>query len=695
MTPENTTIWKPAWIIGGGLIAGMAALVAVSFWMATLRISDRPEVLGGAEFALNWAELGWRFDAIVFGSSVVVASLILSRDRHHRYGWVLLVVTGVVPILTMSTLSALLLSVAGELPRSWAPWLASLIPALLVLTIASFLSAMALFPTGGSHAQAWSTGLSGFWVLWGVLALAAMLAPGASWAIAPERAWTFDNPLGLEALGWFDPVWIDGVIIAFAAFVIASLIARYRAAESEVQHQIKWVMAAAVVVVTVSALPFDATSIGYYQSAAGFLLVVALGVAITKYRLYEIDVIINRALVYGSLAVFIGVVYVGVVGGLGTLVGSGDEPNAVLSVGATALVAVGFQPVRRRLERVANRLVFGRKATPYEVLSEFSRRVAATSDDLLDDAARSLAEGTRAERVVISVMVDGEALEAAAWPEGTAASAEPVSFPIVDADTTLGSLDVYLPAGQQLQDDDRRLAEQLASGMGLALRNQLLTERLEARVEELRESRRRLVAVQDETRRRLERDLHDGAQQQLVALKVKLGLGRAIAEKDGASQTAELLGRLSGEADAAVDAMREFARGVYPPLLEAEGLASAITAQARRAPIPVTVDSDGIGRYPREIESTVYFCVLEALRNTVQHAGARQATVTLTQSNGSLEFQVTDDGTGIHPDTARGVGLTAMADRLDALTGDLHIHSELGNGTTLSGTIPVHVEVPA
>jgi signal transduction histidine kinase len=152
---------------------------------------------------------------------------------------------------------------------------------------------------------------------------------------------------------------------------------------------------------------------------------------------------------------------------------------------------------------------------------------------------------------------------------------------------------------------------------------------------------------------------------------------------------------LSGEADAAVDAMREFARGVYPPLLEAEGLATAIAAQARRAPIPVSVASDGIGRYPREIESTVYFCVLEALRNTVQHAGARQATVTLTQSNGALEFLVTDDGAGFDSDTARGVGLTAMADRLDALTGELLIHTEPGNGTTLTGTIPVPVKVPA
>jgi signal transduction histidine kinase len=298
--------------------------------------------------------------------------------------------------------------------------------------------------------------------------------------------------------------------------------------------------------------------------------------------------------------------------------------------------------------------------------------------------------------VVVSVIVNGETVEAAAWPvEPGDVQSGVVSFPIEDGDMTLGSLDVYLSVGQELRDDDRRLAEQLAAGMGLALRNQLLTERLEVRVEELRESRRRLVAVQDETRRRIERDLHDGAQQQLVALKVKLGLGRAIAEKNGATRTGELLDRLSGEADAAVDAMREFARGVYPPLLEAEGLTSAIRAHARRSPIPVSVDSHDIGRYPRAIESTVYFCVLEALRNTVQHGGASQATVTLTRSNGSFEFLVADDGIGFDRDAARGVGLTGMADRLDALAGELVIHTEPGNGTTLTGVVPVPNAVTA
>jgi signal transduction histidine kinase len=232
--------------------------------------------------------------------------------------------------------------------------------------------------------------------------------------------------------------------------------------------------------------------------------------------------------------------------------------------------------------------------------------------------------------------------------------------------------------------------------MGLALRNQLLTERLRARVDELRESRRRLVAVQDETRRRLERDLHDGAQQQLVALKVKLGLGRAIAEKEGATATAEVLGQLSGEADAAVDSMREFARGVYPPLLEAEGLESAITAQVRRASIPVTVAFDGVGRYPQEIEATVYFCVLEAIRNTTRHASATRTTVSLRQSNGMLQFEVSDDGIGFDPDdTEEGSGLVTMTDRLDALAGGLTIDAQSGNGTTLAGTVPAPVEVPA
>jgi signal transduction histidine kinase len=701
MTAPSIHRWPRGWLVGGAALLWLLAANVFGWWVVLgadldTEALDRTGVLEADGFTY----LGAEFTAdsfVLYLTAIVVSTLILTRDRTNRFGWVFIATWGLLPTI-LPVLGGLLgLSAGAVLPTSWAPALALLVKAGGIALLTGIPLSLALFPTGGFHSTGWRRVFVGYFALWCVVTLSILLRPGAISIIGETLA--LENPIGVD---WFEWVSDEAVLLlslALGVLSVASQVARYVAAGSEVRHQLKWFVTSVVFIIvgSTATFPIDAWWSGWIQTLGGTLVIVSIGVAILRYRLYEIDLIINRALVYGSLAVFIGVVYVAVVVGIGSLIGSGDEPNAVLSVGATALVAVGFQPVRRRLERVANRLVFGRKATPYEVLSEFSRRVAATSDVLLDEAARSLAEGTRAERVVVSIMIDGEPAEAAAWPREAAASAasESVSFQITDGDSALGSLDVYLPAGQHLQDDDRRLAEQLSSGMGLALRNQLLTERLEARVEELRESRRRLVAVQDETRRRLERDLHDGAQQQLVALKVKLGLGRAIAEKDGATQTAQLLERLSGEADQAVDAMREFARGVYPPLLEAEGLASAISAQARRAPIPVTVDADGIGRYPREIESTVYFCVLEALRNAIQHAGASRVNVNLIHAHGSLEFQVSDDGAGFEANSTHGVGLTAMADRLDALTGELAIHTEPHNGTTLTGTVPLPAEVPA
>ena len=571
-----------------------------------------------------------------------------------------------------------------------------------------------LIPADLPTIVAWTTGWSnavGAVGLLGILTFGLLLFPDGR---LPSRRWlpvAITLAIGLvvvtacQLLVWLphqtvaphdNPLYVLSIpfVMLGPPAALAGLVARFRKSNPEERAQFKWIVWGAGLMIpsVVAGLASGADLLIDVGLAA---LVTAYGVAITKYRLFDIDVVISKTLVFGSLAVFIGGVYVAVVVGVGSLFGSGDEPNAVLSVGATALVAVAFQPVRRRMERVANRVVFGRRATPYEVLSEFSRRVAATSDSLLDDAARSLAEGTRAERVAISIIVDNEPIVAASWPvEPHEGSAEPVSFPIADDDLTLGSLDVYLAAGQELRQDDQRLAEQLASGMGLALRNQLLTERLEVRVEELRESRRRLVAVQDETRRRLERDLHDGAQQQLVALKIKLGLGTGIAHQDGATQTAALLEQLSSEAEQTVDAMRDFARGVYPPLLEAEGLTAAIAAQARRIPLSVTVESDGIGRYPREIEATTYFCVQEAVRNIVQHANATHATVALNQSNGALEFHITDNGVGFDPTTTHGMGLVTMTDRLDAITGQLTIHTQPNTGTTIAGTIPIPTETP-
>lgn len=641
-------------------------------------------VVGGTALILRSGDLIGFSAVLVFVWVVWVAA---GSQPRNALIWVLAVF-----ILSISTTPGAEAVVSARAPGLGLPLQTSLVPAELPPLVA--------LTTGWSYAV---TALGFF----GLLTFGLLLFPDGR---LPSRRWRLiATPLAIgivflsvsQVVSWLpqqsvapedNPLF--GLTVPVVALgppaCLAGLLMRFRQSGPETRARIKWILWGSTVMVPTT-LAGIATGFEWLFLAGLLALTAGYGIAIVRHRLLDVDLVISRTFVYGSLALFIGVVYVGVVIVVGSLVGSRDEPNALLSVAATALVAVAFQPVRRRLERVANRLVFGRKATPYEVLSEFSHRVAATSDVSFDEAARSLAEGTRAERVVISIRVDGAEIEAAAWPEAhSGAATDAVSLPIEDSGAALGSLDLYLPPGQQLQEDDHRLAEQVASGMGLALRNQLLTERLEARVEELRESRRRLVAVQDETRRRLERDLHDGAQQQLVALKVNLGLSRTIAEEDGAQQTAALLGELSGEADETIEAMRDFARGVYPPLLEAEGLSSAISAHARQAPIPVTVDSDGLRRYSRQVESTIYFCVIEALDNVARYAAASRATVALRQANGTVAFTVHDDGYGFDPVAlANGDGLTNIEDRLDASGGALTLTAAPGQGTTITGTVPV------
>src|SRR5207253_9218562 len=209
----------------------------------------------------------------------------------------------------------------------------------------------------------------------------------------------------------------------------------------------------------------------------------------------------------------------------------------------------------------------------------------------------------------------------------------------------LGALAVRKRAGESLTPIERKLLEDLAQQAGLVLKNVGLTSELLQRLEELRASRQRLVAAQDQERRRLERDLHDGAQQNLVALKVKLGQARAMALKDPA-RAKELVGQLTADADQALETLRDLARGIYPPLLADRGLGAALEAQARRATLPVVAEADGVGRYPREVEAAVYFCVLEALQNVQKYAGATRATVRLSGHDGRLAFSVEDDGRG-------------------------------------------------
>ena len=220
-----------------------------------------------------------------------------------------------------------------------------------------------------------------------------------------------------------------------------------------------------------------------------------------------------------------------------------------------------------------------------------------------------------------------------------------------------------------------------------ALENERLVGRLEASLEELSRSRARLVAVADQERRRIERDLHDGAQQRLVALRARLQL---VAERlNGDSPAgAAAIQRLDEEVEATIDEVRSFARGVYPSLLVERGLAEALRAAGRSAPIPTIVDADRIGRYPPEIEATVYFACMEALQNVAKHArGARGAVISVSH-NPHLRFEVRDDGAGFRPgDAGAGSGLTNLRDRLAAVGGALDVESAPGRGTRVTGVI--------
>jgi signal transduction histidine kinase len=246
----------------------------------------------------------------------------------------------------------------------------------------------------------------------------------------------------------------------------------------------------------------------------------------------------------------------------------------------------------------------------------------------------------------------------------------------------LGALSVLMPANDPIDEPRTQLVTDLAAQAGLVVRNAGL-------VEDLRDSRRRLVAAQDLERRKLERNIHDGAQQQLVALTVKARLARQFLTRDPAKAT-EVLAQIEAETQTALEDLRDLARGIYPPLLADKGLAAALEAQATRSTVAVTLHADGVGRYPQDVEAAAYFSCLEAMQNVAKYAQAQAVSLTLTPADDELVFVVRDDGVGFDPDAiGYGTGLQGIADRLAALGGSLTVTSAPGRGTTLTGSLPV------
>lgn len=657
--------------------------------------------LGGLVYAALSTPIGVLVDswlpANAFGAllGIPMAWALCRAEPDHRVVWVFvgaIAITGLqVPVIAIVEAWAADAGVAyAFVPPDQMPfgvyvanalqastWPLIVIPMVTVLPL--------LFPDGRLPSSRWRP------VAWLGAAATALVPLGLIYMTAIETSIPLDQQYtDPQGLGWLAAIGLSALFPAAVAASVVGLIVKMRRADGVERHQIRWfVFGAAVFGAGAGTFIFDQTG-ELFRIVVMPMLVVFFGsitVAILRYRLYDIDIVIRRSVVFGALAIFITGVYVAVVVGIGNLIG--DTSNLLLAVGATALVAVLFEPVRARVQHWANVWVYGERATPYEVLAGMSAS-DRTPDEQLSEGARLLAEATGADHVVVWSGRGSSRFACATWPAESAPdrSTWDLEHDIVSEDGAIGSVALAKRPGEPPTTQDRRLVSEFAGQASLLLANMQLNESLRQRLEQLGESRRRLVSAQDETRRKLERDLHDGAQQQVVALKVKLGLAKTMAANEGAEKVAEMVAQISVEAEDAVDTLRDLARGIYPPLLEAEGLQVAVEAQARSAPIPVTVHAAGMERYSREVETAVYFCVLEALSNVIKYAEASSAHVRLEQFGDRLRFSVEDDGVGFDPHKATsGTGLQGIADRIDTLGGELEVTSARGSGTRVEGTV--------
>jgi signal transduction histidine kinase len=423
----------------------------------------------------------------------------------------------------------------------------------------------------------------------------------------------------------------------------------------------------------------------------------------------------HRLAVTGALACFVVTFYVAVVLGGGVLVGQTDSPSLLLSVLATVGVALLFAPVQAAIERIASKVGHPAAATPYDVLSRFSEAVGDGygTAELPARMSMVLAEGTGAHWAQVWLQVSGRLTLAATWPTDVGADVRPPSPGADGLDSTgvgrravvvrhggrsLGILRLQERPGMPLTGVEQRLMAGLAAQAGLVLRLAALRAELEARhaelvsrADDLRASRERLIAAHDAERRRLERDLHDGAQQHLVALTVNLRLAQTISSRSP-DRAAHLLAEQGDAARVAIDTLTSLSRGIYPPLLEAEGLVSALRSAAATSPIPVTVDTTTTERPPAAVEAALYFCCMESVQNAAKHSGAACVSVRLADQAGRWRLSVVDEGAGFDSQgvvaPGAGVGLVNMRDRLDAVGGTLTLASRPGRGTTVTAEVP-------
>jgi signal transduction histidine kinase len=549
--------------------------------------------------------------------------------------------------------------------------------------------------------------------------------------------------LALAIAGRPFPAWAAALLWVLAwACALPAVRLRYLAASARDRQRMQWMAVgailaadAALVVAVLHVLvgwPAQVAAV-----AAGCAALLALGMVAGEVRglgPYGGRVLVQVLSVAG-FTVVVAAIYLVIVLGIGTQPhDSGDREILGLSMLAAAVAAIGYLPARERLVASATRFVYGAKEAPDETLRTFGSRLtrAIPMDELLlqlaeslrktmgltsaevytgtgdvleraaavpDTGPRSVVVTSRERQVVARAGVSGNAW-ALVWLPSLLDGRGQVQIrvaPVSHGGELLGLIVAERPVTADVfSDEDDRVLTELARQVGLAVHNarldtalQTTLDELRKQADELRQSRARVVASGDAERRRVERNLHDGAQQHLVAMAVNLRLARDIMTDD-AEAAGEMLDQLADDVKNTIQELRELAHGIYPPLLADSGLGEALRAAASRSPLAVSVTADGISRYGPEIEAAVYFCCLEALQNAGKHAPEARVEVRLWEESGGLLFSVIDDGPGFDPAAARGGhGFVNMADRLGAIGGTVRWESQPGQGAQILGSIPL------
>ncbi len=674
--------------------------------------SERAGVLS----AVRLARLLWAFSVVLVALSAVL--LALNRDVEDPVApyWLNLAVSA----LALSTVGALVASRRSENPIGWLLVSSGLLYAVMV-SVGEY-GAYALLtergsPPGGLVATwlgSWLYVLGANLVLYSFLFFPDGRLPSPRWrvvawlvalvicldaaalALMPGTLYGFpgfENPFGIEALaGLSGPIGVVTSVLALAAILapVIALIVRFRGARGDERQQIKWVVYAVAVlvaaIVAVNLWPaLDPSFVGAVLFLLGSLAIpAAMGVAIFKYRLYDIDLVINRTLVYGALSACVVGIYVFVVGYLGTLFRTGG--NLAISLVATGLVAVLFAPLRDRLQHGVNRLMYGERDEPYAVISRLGERLRETDapDAVLPAIVETVAQALKLPHAAITLRRDDDGFLTAAT-RGTP-SGEPLVLPLAYGTEIIGQL-VLSPRtpGEPFGTADRRLLDGIARHAEAAVYAVRLTA-------DLQRSRERLVNAREEERRRLRRDLHDGLGPQLATLTLNIDAARNLLNQEPASADA-LLADLKGQIRGAISDIRRLVYDLRPPALDELGLVPAIREGATgygQVGLDVCVEAPGsLPSLPAAVEVAVYRITQEALTNVARHARASACRVRLSVREGEMELEVADDGVGLPEDRHGGVGIASMRERAAELGGTCEVAPMPGGGTRVTARLPL------